>query len=128
MEKFRSVVDVKVLDMAISNSGIRLVQKQMELYSDIIRQAKDNSVYLNANAHRDINLDRGVLDRELQPVRPLEINLTIAEQNKSKTSQIEKSPPSMILQAFFCLYGHFDDSRIYFVYLLYIMLYNKFVL
>lgn len=84
MEKFRSVVDVKVLDSAIikraiSNSGIRLVQKQMELYSDIIRQAKDNSVYLNANAHRDINLDRGVLDRELQPVRPLEINLTIAE-------------------------------------------------
>lgn len=79
MEKFRSVVDVKVLDMAISNSGIRLVQKQMELYSDIIRQAKENSVYLNVNAYRDINLDRGVLDRELQPVRPLEINLTIAE-------------------------------------------------
>lgn len=79
MEKFRSVVDVKFLDMAISNSGIRLVQKQMELYSDIIRQAKDNSVYLNENPYRDINLDRGVLDRELQPVRPLEINLTIAE-------------------------------------------------
>ena len=84
MEKFRSVVDVKVLDSviikrAISNSGIRLVQKQMELYSDIIRQAKDNSVYLNENPYRDINLDRGVLDRELQPVRPLEINLTITE-------------------------------------------------
>lgn len=84
MAKFRSVVDVKVLDSviikrAISNSGIRLVQKQMELYSDIIRQAKDNSVYLNENPYRDINLDRGVLDRELQPVRPLEINLTITE-------------------------------------------------
>lgn len=79
MEKFRSVVDGKVLDMDISNSGIRVVQKQMELYSSIIRQAKENVVYLNVNAYRDINLDRGVLDRELQPVRPLEINLTIAE-------------------------------------------------
>lgn len=79
MEKFRSVVDGKVLDMDISNSGIRVVQKQMELYSSIIRQAKENVVYLNVNAYRDINLDRGVLDRELQPVRPLEINLTITE-------------------------------------------------
>lgn len=79
MQKFKSVVDVESLDRAISNSGIRVVQKQMELYSSIIRQAKENVVYLNVNAYRDINLDRGVLDRELQPVRPLEINLTIAE-------------------------------------------------